>query len=57
MEASRKQVSGTITDEEGMPLVGATVRVKGTAIGTNTDNEGKFSLDVPEGSDFGGFLY
>ncbi|MEM6803423.1 MAG: TonB-dependent receptor plug domain-containing protein [Bacteroidota bacterium] len=39
------KVSGTVIDEEGMPLMGATVRVKGKAIGTNTDAEGKYSLE------------
>ncbi|WBL41771.1 TonB-dependent receptor [Algoriphagus halophytocola] len=43
-------VSGIVTDETGMALPGATVRVKGTTIGTVTDIDGKFTLDVEESS-------
>lgn len=39
-------ISGTVTDETGAPLPGATVRVKGTTIGTVTNLEGKFSIEV-----------
>lgn len=44
------QVSGTIVDEAGEGLPGASILVKGTQKGTVTDIEGKFSLDVPEGT-------
>ena len=40
------QVSGVVTDEDGEPLVGATVLIKGTTEGTTTDIDGSFSLDV-----------
>ncbi|WP_339870004.1 TonB-dependent receptor [uncultured Algoriphagus sp.] len=43
-------ISGTITDETGAPMPGATVRVKGTTNGTVTDLDGKFSLDVADGA-------
>lgn len=43
-----KTVSGTITDEEGLPLAGATVTAKGTTRGTLSDNEGKYELTVPD---------
>ena len=39
-------VSGTVLDETGAPLPGASILVKGTTIGTVTDLDGKFSLDV-----------
>ena len=39
-------VSGTITDESGAPLAGVTVTLKGTAIATTTNAEGKFSLNL-----------
>ncbi len=39
-------ISGTVTDETGAPLPGATVLVKGTTNGTVTDLDGKFVLDV-----------
>ena len=34
-----------MTDTQGEPIIGATVLVKGTGIGTATDIDGKFSLD------------
>jgi len=46
--AQNKQVSGTVADESGEPIVGASVIVKGNAtIGTVTDVNGKFSMNVP----------
>lgn len=41
------KISGVVMDETGEPLPGVTVAVKGTVIGTNTDLDGKYSLDVP----------
>lgn len=41
------QVRGTVTDENGEPLPGVTVMVKGTSTGTVTDISGNFSLEVP----------
>ena len=44
-------VRGTVTDTSGEPLIGVTVQVKGTSVGTVTDSEGKFSLNnVPSNS-------
>ncbi|WP_235299396.1 SusC/RagA family TonB-linked outer membrane protein [Portibacter marinus] len=40
------EVSGQITDSEGEPLIGATVQEKGTSIGTTTDIDGTFNLEV-----------
>ncbi len=42
------EVSGTVTDTAGTPLIGVTIKVKGTTTGTVTDAEGKFTLVVPE---------
>jgi len=39
---------GRITDSNGEPVVGATIKQKGTTNGTVTDADGYFSLDVPE---------
>ncbi|WP_431292889.1 carboxypeptidase-like regulatory domain-containing protein [Pedobacter sp. P26] len=41
-------ISGTVKDALGGTLPGASVRVKGTGIGTSTDINGKFSLNAPE---------
>lgn len=40
-------VTGKVTDENGEPLPGATVIIKGTSNGTITDMDGNFSLNVP----------
>ncbi|MEM9934481.1 MAG: SusC/RagA family TonB-linked outer membrane protein [Bacteroidota bacterium] len=47
---AQSTVSGTVTGEDGSPVGGATVLVKGTSAGAYTDQEGKFSLSVPEGA-------
>ena len=42
-------VTGTVTDaDNGEPLIGANVLVRGTSIGTITDFDGTFELSVPE---------
>ena len=42
-------ISGTVTDQSGIPLIGVNILVKGTNMGTATDAEGKFFLqDVDE---------
>ncbi len=47
----QKTVKGTILDENGEPLIGVAVRVKGTAAaGAVTDFDGNFSLNVPSGA-------
>lgn len=43
-----KTVTGTVVDEMGEPVVGATVIVMGSSIGITTDIDGKFTLQVPE---------
>lgn len=45
----KKKVTGTVTDPEGIPVIGANVVVKGTTNGTVTDIDGKFSLEVANG--------
>jgi TonB-linked SusC/RagA family outer membrane protein len=44
-------VKGKINDKAGTPLIGVTVRVKGTATGGTTGADGTFTLNVPEGRD------
>jgi len=43
-------VTGQVTDENGNPLRGVSIRVRGTNTGAITDNNGRFELDAPEGS-------
>ncbi len=47
---AQRAVSGTITDDGGEPLIGASILVKGTSSGTVTDIDGSYSLEVPDGS-------
>jgi hypothetical protein len=42
-------IKGKVTDEQGQPLQGATVLVKGTSNGTKTDAEGNFSINAASG--------
>jgi len=49
--SGQSTVSGTITDVDGLPLVGATIYAKGTSSGTVADLDGKYTLTVPEGVD------
>ncbi len=44
------EVSGTVSDAGGEPLIGAFVVVKGTTDGTSTDLAGKYSIAVQKGS-------
>lgn len=43
------QVTGTVTSDDGQPLIGVNVIVKGTSTGTITDYDGKYSVDASEG--------
>lgn len=40
-------ISGSVTDSKGEPVIGASVVVKGTNAGINTNIEGKFQLTIP----------
>lgn len=54
---AQRTVTGTVTDAEGIPLIGASILVKGTSSGTVTDIDGSYSLSVPEGSNTLVFSY
>ena len=41
-------ISGTIIDEKGEPVIGASILVKGSTVGATTDIDGKFTLSVPD---------
>ena len=45
--AQNQQVSGTVVDEAGAPVIGAAVVVDGTSIGTVTGVDGSFKLSAP----------
>ncbi|MFS4467783.1 SusC/RagA family TonB-linked outer membrane protein [Maribacter sp. 2210JD10-5] len=44
----QKTVSGTVLDQNSVPLPGASVVVKGTTVGMSTDFDGNFSLTAPQ---------
>ncbi len=48
--AQKTTISGTVTDQEGEPLVGAAVVVEGSKTGTITDFDGKFIIDATPGA-------
>ena len=41
--------TGTVTDANGDPLIGCTVQLKGSSVGTVTDLDGRFKMQVSEG--------
>jgi len=47
--SAQTNISGTLLDTDGFPLVGATIIAKGTTTGTVADPDGNYSLSVPEG--------
>jgi len=47
---SAQTISGVVSDDTGEAIIGANVIVKGTTIGTITDLDGSYSLNLPSGS-------
>lgn len=45
--AQLRTVTGTVTDETGEPLIGATVKVAGTSIGAVTNIDGQYAVRIP----------
>ncbi len=45
--AQQKTISGTVTGDDKLSIPGASIIVKGTTIGTVTDFDGKFTLNIP----------
>lgn len=49
-EQPKKKVSGQITDSQGEPLIGVSVMVEDSSSGTITDQDGRWTLEVPAGT-------
>ncbi|MFR9165180.1 MAG: SusC/RagA family TonB-linked outer membrane protein [Dysgonomonas sp.] len=49
MFAQDTSISGTVVDDRGEEVIGASVVVKGTTIGTMTDIDGNFTISIPSG--------
>jgi TonB-linked SusC/RagA family outer membrane protein len=47
MAQSGTTITGTVTNEQGAPLPGATVLIQGTTIGAHTDDAGRYTIVVP----------
>lgn len=47
--AQSRTITGTVVDETNEPVIGAVVKVSETTLGTTTDIDGKYSIDLPEG--------
>jgi len=45
-----RNISGTIKDKQGIPLLGANIKIKGTDIGTSANFDGKFELTLSKES-------
>jgi len=54
---AQRTVTGTVMDTNGEPLIGANIVVKGTTIGSTTDFDGMYSINVPEGAEVLVFTY
>jgi len=50
------KVNGQIIDEKGDPLIGVTIRLKGTNIGVITDMKGEFEISIPKEKEKNGQL-
>jgi TonB-dependent starch-binding outer membrane protein SusC len=50
VNAQTRIIQGTVSEKSGEPLIGVSVSVPGTTIGTLTDIDGKYTLNVPQGT-------
>lgn len=44
----QRTISGTVFDPDGEPIIGSAIFVKGTTLGTRTDIDGNYTLEVPD---------
>ena len=54
---AQRTVTGTVTDDSGAAMPGVAVSVKGTTVGTMTKDDGTYSINAPEESEFLVFSY
>lgn len=50
-------VRGRVLDEKGLPLIGVSVKVKGSSLGVSTNSNGEFTLKLPKGDETLVFSY
>jgi len=46
-QAQTRELTGRVTEENGSPLPGVSILIKGTTTGTATDTDGRYSIAVP----------
>lgn len=49
MAIAQQKITGTVFEDSGEPCIGATVMIQGSKLGTKTDLDGNFSINVAEG--------
>lgn len=55
--AQGTKVQGKVTaKEDGLPLAGVTVMIKGTFTGTSTDANGSYTISLPKGGGYADLL-
>ena len=47
-EQQQKIINGKVTEKDGNPMVGVSIYVKGTTVGTTTDIDGNYALEIPD---------
>ena len=57
LRAQQKVITGKITDENGSELPGVNVLLKGTSLGTVTDQSGAYSLSIPDSEAAGTLVF
>ena len=50
VQGAAKVVKGVVVDQAGNPLIGVSVSLKGTTVGTATDGSGAYTLNIPAGT-------
>jgi hypothetical protein len=48
--SNAQQVTGSVSDDNGIPLPGASIVIQGSSSGTTTDFDGNFSIETSQGS-------
>src|SRR6218665_1882928 len=54
--AQERMVTGRVTGKDGKPIPGVHIAVKGAPAGTVSDEDGKYSIALPDGGGGGGYL-
>lgn len=55
--SQEKQITGKVIDEMGQPILGASIIVKGTTVGTTTNFDGMYAIEVSSNTDILRFSY